>query len=1586
MSKANKSKKFICSLMISLLMPLVLALSAMPFPRTAAAETVVPASEFIQGGQEYTAGEINGSISKENVTVTDENGSSLEPVTYSGALLTTTDSFARFDLGVYDLSGATAEKPIIGIMPWMKRLGESHVGASYGSFIVTFSSGDKSFSVTSFSRTDNFEMGLGAYGENQRAVGWNSYSGMYDLAIGPVASSIMPFRLDGSYVNRRFAFSDTVEENPSTYNSTMMPVPINIYLDKSNSDYTVYTDMIAAAWGLSKTGQQAFTYNGETTYRYKMRNLTESAGSSIDTSIWTPFTEEEEKNVKITVALNGVKSESKLLITSVNGEPVTDVSSMRIFKGIKTSPYDGITKTLTSDDKTLTVGKQVYLADNDVFTPLAEVALFPKQYGEKYNLVFKNDYTVDGVLDEEAFNAACAAADAKFTRDVDAVYIDFTDGENVLSVKLGYRPVDDSAGEVMFRVKTSLYTDGKYYTQYLTDNSLTSAQSAGSSPIRFDGFVQADDHVDENGNAINGNQYLDPVYRIYYSAEENALYTDSGRIKHNTQINFGTAEKPLYRWKILDLDDTYGGLLPAFMGFGETPVTMSVTVDFHDSDDDGDLSDESASVMIKQVDGYKVMTDEFGNMSTAGTASNKIKALSDTVEILDPQTLSVSVDIPDTLQVYDLFEGWKTYTDFTVSVTDSNGTPVEIVGNSFTADKLDEYAVKYMNGDKVIASYTVKTALGSDKEALVQKFDKLFVNEGEVKDLYYEPIPYYVSYKGGGIMVETANADSVDATGHLYAWEGRGKTGLGVKTAFDVDITSASYRSSSDYDSLIKIGFPATGAEYKNGNAAITFRVNIYDAEDEDTYISLFMVTSGAGSSVRVKAVGTWENNSSYEAVRYATWNDADGNMVKLSVNEGIDVPDWNTGLEIPGSKISGADAYPIEVIFDNFTQRLYVAYGPDVYFVRDFASDSANGTNTFDGFESGKVRISAGVDMPNYRNKADGKSALYTRFCIMGIRGADFTAQGDVIPDNVIISYSQKPLAGDEVSLDGIKVSTVFSGEINPENEKISVSYSDGTEIVAKTDYVEGLVIPAEKIKAGTYKIAYENSLGSYEIPLTVKPAFVKPQSTVENVAVTVDGIDITELPEKSAFDGNHSISVVPKKGYEIKTLKVGGVSVLDQIDAVNGGTVNYSYVNGTAEGDLIALEIVVSPISYTINYQAENADLSGEYTTSFTVEDDVLTLPDATLDLSVNEEYAYFEFDGWYSGSEKVVSGPFVYPAQDITLVARFKEKTYTVTFDFVVDGIQNETFDYTYSQTDALTAKLNSIFDNKTPENSPENKYISGWYTDSDYTESNEVTVDNFRSFENLTIYAKWDDGKKVTFENCDIPVQIIVPGEICDEPASPVKTGYTFAGWYADASFTSEFDFKQPINEDTVIFAKWDINKYDVTVIIDNTETVIKNVDYGTAVSDIGLPAIPQKANYSAEWNVSGDTLVTDDMTIIAIYTRNSITVVFDSNGGSAVDDKTFVIGESVIAPADPVREGYDFVGWYIGDEKYVFGGAAENDLTLTAKWQEKAEVTPAPDTTENPDDGDKKSGCGKAASALASVFAMLCAVFVIKRRG
>ena len=33
----------------------------------------------------------------------------------------------------------------------------------------------------------------------------------------------------------------------------------------------------------------------------------------------------------------------------------------------------------------------------------------------------------------------------------------------------------------------------------------------------------------------------------------------------------------------------------------------------------------------------------------------------------------------------------------------------------------------------------------------------------------------------------------------------------------------------------------------------------------------------------------------------------------------------------------------------------------------------------------------------------------------------------------------------------------------------------------------------------------------------------------------------------------------------------------------------------------------------------------------------------------------------------------------------------------------------------------------------------------------------------------------------------------------EPASPVKDGYTFAGWYTDRNFTSRYDFRNIVTE-------------------------------------------------------------------------------------------------------------------------------------------------------------------------------------------
>jgi uncharacterized repeat protein (TIGR02543 family) len=59
------------------------------------------------------------------------------------------------------------------------------------------------------------------------------------------------------------------------------------------------------------------------------------------------------------------------------------------------------------------------------------------------------------------------------------------------------------------------------------------------------------------------------------------------------------------------------------------------------------------------------------------------------------------------------------------------------------------------------------------------------------------------------------------------------------------------------------------------------------------------------------------------------------------------------------------------------------------------------------------------------------------------------------------------------------------------------------------------------------------------------------------------------------------------------------------------------------------------------------------------------------------------------------------------------------------------------------------------------------------------------------------------------------QSVVSNNRATEPASPTKTGATFAGWYSDAGLTSAFSFATPITGNTTLYAKWTINSYSVT---------------------------------------------------------------------------------------------------------------------------------------------------------------------------
>ena len=93
----------------------------------------------------------------------------------------------------------------------------------------------------------------------------------------------------------------------------------------------------------------------------------------------------------------------------------------------------------------------------------------------------------------------------------------------------------------------------------------------------------------------------------------------------------------------------------------------------------------------------------------------------------------------------------------------------------------------------------------------------------------------------------------------------------------------------------------------------------------------------------------------------------------------------------------------------------------------------------------------------------------------------------------------------------------------------------------------------------------------------------------------------------------------------------------------------------------------------------------------------------------------------------------------------------------------------------------------------------------------------------------------------------------------------------------------------------------------------------------------------------------------------------VTVTFDSDNGSTVQEQKVLRGQTVSEPAAPTKAGYSFEGWYNGDTKYDFTGAVTENITLTARWKDSVnpvitgvvndDTNPDTDAITNPQTGD-----------------------------
>ena len=71
-----------------------------------------------------------------------------------------------------------------------------------------------------------------------------------------------------------------------------------------------------------------------------------------------------------------------------------------------------------------------------------------------------------------------------------------------------------------------------------------------------------------------------------------------------------------------------------------------------------------------------------------------------------------------------------------------------------------------------------------------------------------------------------------------------------------------------------------------------------------------------------------------------------------------------------------------------------------------------------------------------------------------------------------------------------------------------------------------------------------------------------------------------------------------------------------------------------------------------------------------------------------------------------------------------------------------------------------------------------------------------------------------------------------------------------------------------------------------------------------------------------------------LTLYPVWNTNKYTITFDTNGGSEIAPITQDYGTAIIAPADPTREGYTFIGW----DKAIPATMPAENVTVTAQWQ------------------------------------------------
>ena len=419
---------------------------------------------------------------------------------------------------------------------------------------------------------------------------------------------------------------------------------------------------------------------------------------------------------------------------------------------------------------------------------------------------------------------------------------------------------------------------------------------------------------------------------------------------------------------------------------------------------------------------------------------------------------------------------------------------------------------------------------------------------------------------------------------------------------------------------------------------------------------------------------------------------------------------------------------------------------------------------------------------------------------------------------------------------------------------------------------------------------------------------------------------------------DYGYTFRVVANDGYQLdySNLKVfyneGEVTSTVEVSKYSWGayvTVNLGKANGT-------------PVVYTITFNSNDGT---------SVESQNVNAGEKLTEPTPAPTKEGFTFDGWYEDSTFSKKFDFNTPITDnMTLYAKWIENKYTLTFD--ANG-----------GTGSMTPKTDLTGEYTIPANeftAPSGKQFKGWSltTDGEIVTKVDMT-------ENKTVYAIWEDIPVVTYTvtfdvngGTSVASQNVNAGEKATEPIpAPTKEGFTFDGWYEDATLNTKFDFNTQIVSEITLYAKWIENKYTLTFDANGGSGTMAPItdltgEYTLPANGFTAPSGKQFKGWSL--TTAGETVtkvdMTENRTVYAIWEDIPVvtyTLTFNANGGSGTMAPIADLNGEYTLPANgfTAPSGKQFKGWSLttAGEIVTKVDMTEN-RTVYAIWEDIPVVT------------------------------------------